>query len=63
MIGALRGYLLAPEDPEAVLKHLSDPSTKIVSMTVTEGGYNIDERTGAFVRKVQIVRPWARETA
>ncbi|GFE96276.1 MULTISPECIES: mannitol dehydrogenase family protein [unclassified Gluconobacter] len=48
VMGALRDYLLAPADPEAVLKHLSDPAIRIVSMTITEGGYNINESTGAF---------------
>ena len=48
VIGCLRDYLLAPADPEAVLKHLADPAIRIVSMTITEGGYNIDEKTGEF---------------
>ncbi|RUT27539.1 polyol:NADP oxidoreductase [Asaia sp. W19] len=48
VIGALRDYLLAPEKPEAVLNYLSDPAIKIVSMTITEGGYNIDEHSGEF---------------
>ncbi|NVN44866.1 mannitol dehydrogenase family protein [Asaia siamensis] len=48
VIGALRDYVLAPEKPDAVLNLLSDPTIKIVSMTITEGGYNIDEHTGDF---------------
>lgn len=48
IVGALQDYLLAPADPEAVLKHLADPKIRIVSMTITEGGYNIDENTGEF---------------
>lgn len=48
VIGALRGYLLAPANPTAVLDLLTDPSVRIVSMTITEGGYNIDETTGEF---------------
>lgn len=48
IIGCLRDYLLAPADPEAVLKHLADPAIRIVSMTITEGGYNMDEKTGEF---------------
>lgn len=46
--GALLDYLLAPADPEAVLVHLADPAIRIVSMTITEGGYNIDENTEEF---------------
>lgn len=48
IVGALRDYLLAPAEPEAVLSCLSDPAIRIVSMTITEGGYNIDENTGEF---------------
>ena len=48
VIGCLRDYLLAPADPAAVLAHLADPAIRIVSMTITEGGYNIDENTGQF---------------
>ncbi|NVN13342.1 mannitol dehydrogenase family protein, partial [Nguyenibacter vanlangensis] len=48
VIGALRAYLLAPSDPHAVLDLLADPAIRIVSMTITEGGYNIDETTGRF---------------
>ncbi|GBQ62724.1 NADPH-dependent L-sorbose reductase [Ameyamaea chiangmaiensis NBRC 103196] len=48
VIGAMTGYRLAPADPEAVLDALSSPAVKIVTMTITEGGYNIDERDGTF---------------
>ena len=48
VIGAMVEYLHAPADPEAVLTRLADPATKIVSLTITEGGYNIDERTDTF---------------
>ncbi len=49
VIGAMVAYHHAPANPEAVLKRLADPATKIVSLTITEGGYNLDEATGAFV--------------
>ena len=48
VIGAMIDYLHAPADPEAVLARLAHPDTRIVSLTITEGGYNIDEATGAF---------------
>jgi mannitol 2-dehydrogenase len=48
VIGAMVAYLHAPDDPEAVLRRLADPQTHIVSLTITEGGYNLDETTGAF---------------
>jgi mannitol 2-dehydrogenase len=48
VIGAMVEYLHAPADPEAVLARMVNPDTKIVSLTITEGGYNIDETTGKF---------------
>lgn len=48
VIGSIREYLYAPDDPEAVLAKLADPATRIVELTVTEGGYNIDRATGEF---------------
>ena len=41
VIGALHEYLFAPDDPEAVIEKLADPGTRIVSLTITEGGYNV----------------------
>ncbi|MBB3000428.1 mannitol 2-dehydrogenase/sorbose reductase [Paraburkholderia tropica] len=48
IVGALIDYLHAPADPEAVLGRLADPAIRIVSLTITEGGYNFDEATGDF---------------
>lgn len=48
IVGALCRYMHAPEDPEAVLAQLSDPALRIVSLTITEGGYLIDESSGRF---------------
>ncbi len=44
IIGSIVDYLHAPDDPAAVLKLLTDPAIKIVTLTVTEGGYNTDEK-------------------
>jgi mannitol 2-dehydrogenase len=49
VIGSIIGFDYAPDDPEAVLALMSTPTTRIVSLTVTEGGYNIDHVTGEFV--------------
>jgi mannitol 2-dehydrogenase len=48
VIGSITEYLLAPDDPEAVVEKMAAESTRIVSLTVTEGGYNIDPVTGQF---------------
>jgi mannitol 2-dehydrogenase len=48
VIGSIVEYLFAPHDPEAVIEKMASPTTRIVSLTVTEGGYNIDPVTGDF---------------
>ena len=42
LVGAIVEYRHAPDDPEAVLARLADPGVRIVSLTITEGGYNLD---------------------
>jgi mannitol 2-dehydrogenase len=48
IIGSIVRYLYAPDDPEAVIETMAAPATRIVSLTITEGGYNIREATGEF---------------
>ncbi len=48
VIGSVVEYLFAPDDPEAVIEKMADPRTRIVSLTVTEGGYNFHAVTGEF---------------
>jgi mannitol 2-dehydrogenase len=49
VIGSIRDMLLATEDgSEAVVARLADPAIRIVSLTITEGGYCMDESTGQF---------------
>jgi mannitol 2-dehydrogenase len=48
VIGSIVEYLFAPDDPEAVVEKMADPATRIVSLTVTEGGYNASAVTGEF---------------
>lgn len=45
--GAMLG-MIPPEDRGAILNRLADPAIRIVSITVTEGGYFIDPATGTF---------------
>lgn len=45
--GAMIDFL-SPRDPERMVRALSDPAIRIVSLTVTEGGYFIDPASGAF---------------
>ena len=48
IVGSLVEYLFAPEETEAVLGALAASETRIVSLTITEGGYNFNESTGEF---------------
>ena len=48
MIGSIVDYLFAPDDPDAVLDRMADPATRIVSLTITEGGYHVNQATGDF---------------
>jgi fructuronate reductase len=42
----VRGLLVAPEDPQALIAAMADPGVRIVSLTVTEKGYCHDPATG-----------------
>ena len=46
VIGSIRRFLHAPDDPDAVLAQLIDPGVRIVSLTITEGGYVEDASGG-----------------
>lgn len=48
VIGALKGVLVAPEKPAALLWYLTEPTVAIVTLTVTEKGYCHDPATGAL---------------
>ncbi|MGE2713999.1 mannitol dehydrogenase family protein [Mycolicibacterium litorale] len=43
VIGSIVDYRYAPDDPEAVVEVLAAPTTRIISLTITEGGYEIDK--------------------
>jgi mannitol 2-dehydrogenase len=48
VIGSLVEYLFAPDDPGAVIARIADPAIQIISLTITEGGYAINDVTGRF---------------
>lgn len=48
VIGSIVDYIYAPDDPEKVLEVLASPDTRIVSLTITEGGYGVNDATGEF---------------
>ena len=48
VVGSALEYLYGPDDPEAVYARLVDPAVRIVSLTVTEGGYLKNPATDEF---------------
>ena len=49
IIGSITEVIFGPEDPAAVIAKLCEPNIRIVSLTVTEGGYNFDRLSGEFM--------------
>ncbi|NQZ13557.1 MAG: mannitol dehydrogenase family protein [Alphaproteobacteria bacterium] len=48
VIGCITDMIVAPENPQAALDAIADPSIKLVTMTVTEKGYGYDPQTGTL---------------
>lgn len=48
VVGSIADFLFAPDNREAVIEKMAAPATKIVSLTITEGGYYVHAGTGAF---------------
>ncbi|HUG95012.1 MAG TPA: mannitol dehydrogenase family protein [Pleomorphomonadaceae bacterium] len=57
VIGSIVDYLLATPGLEPLVARLAQPETRIVSLTITEGGYPVDEATGAFLTPPQDALP------
>ncbi len=48
-IGSLVELDWAIENPEAILSAIADKHIRIITLTITEGGYNIEKATGTFI--------------
>lgn len=48
-IGSIMKLLWAGESSEAILNKMADKSIRIITLTITEGGYNIDKASGQFI--------------
>lgn len=48
VVGSLVDIMVAPEDPAKFISCIADSQIKIVTLTITEGGYKIDHATGNF---------------
>lgn len=57
VIGSIVEFLFAPENPDAVIAKLADPEIQVISLTITEGGYNLDETTHEF----NFENPWIQQ--
>ncbi|MGD7652994.1 MAG: mannitol dehydrogenase family protein [Verrucomicrobiales bacterium] len=49
VIGSIVDFMLSVENPMAVIDRMAHEDTRIVSLTITEGGYNFHPVTGEFV--------------
>jgi len=56
VIGSIVDYVFAPDNPAAAVERLADPAIRIVSLTITEGGYNFHHVTGEFDLDTEAVR-------
>lgn len=48
VIGSVVEYFYGPENPLAVIEKMASPEIKIISLTIAEDGYLLNEITGAF---------------
>ena len=48
VIGGIVDYRLAFPDQDPLVRQIASPDTQIVSLTITEGGYPVDDSTGLY---------------
>jgi mannitol 2-dehydrogenase len=48
VIGSIARYVYAPDERETAIEAMADPDVRIISLTITEGGYNVDPDTHEF---------------
>jgi mannitol 2-dehydrogenase len=53
IIGSIVNFLFAPDEPQKVIEQMASPATRIVSLTITEGGYYINQATGELDAQYQ----------
>lgn len=56
IIGSISGMLLAADGIQALIDKLASPQIRIVSLTITEGGYCIDDSNGEFMAHLPQIR-------
>jgi mannitol 2-dehydrogenase len=50
VIGSIVDFIVAFDDQTSLIAAIAEPDTQIVSMTITEGGYPVDDLTGEFTQ-------------
>lgn len=48
-IGAINDLIWAIKAPQDLLNKIADSNTRIITLTITEGGYNLDKATNEFI--------------
>lgn len=48
IVGSIIDFLLGVDNPDSIVARMAHTDTKIVSLTITEGGYNFNPATGVF---------------
>jgi len=56
VIGSIIEYIFAPGNPEFAIEKLTSPDIRIISLTITEGGYNFSATTGEFQMKEPLIQ-------
>ncbi|MEC4630727.1 hypothetical protein VSS86_23655, partial [Bacillus safensis] len=46
IIGSIVEQIYAPENPDSLIQKLANENVKIITLTITEGGYNISSDGG-----------------
>jgi fructuronate reductase len=59
IVGSIREVLVAPEDPPSVFARLAAPTTRIVTLTVTEKGYTLSAEGGLDEKHPDVVHDLA----
>lgn len=56
LIGSLIELIWGIENPEAVIAKIADKNIRIITLTITEGGYNIEKATGEFMLEDELIK-------
>lgn len=56
VIGSIIKCLHAPADPQITINQMASKGTRLISLTITEGGYNFNSSTGQFIPDNPFVR-------